>query len=1095
MSMSTPALSVMELADAAGAAREPEAIKPTGAPGAEPLGRRLGATGRGQVTALSDAALTEELRALAREHGVSVETVLTAAWALVMLRFTREREIAFGVAPATGVTLVGLSLDEDTSVSSLLVQVEQRLAERQSGHVELVPDVLVRIDGPLRAAEAPPGARAGAEAVLNLSVVVAGTLRVALDFERARFRRGMPERVARALLVTLGELVRGARFVRDVQAVPSDERELQLVTWNQTERPFPSELLLHEPFEARAKLQPEAVALETSTESFTYAELDAAANRLAHALRERGALPGVKLGIALPRKSSLVVALLAVVKTGAAYVPLDPSYPEERLARVLEDVAPVLVVTDSQLAQRFSACPTFLVDQTDVSALPATPLPRAAAPEDVCYVIYTSGSTGTPKGAVLQHRAVVNTCTWVNRTFAIGPGDRLLFVTSPSFDLSVYDTFGALGAGATVVLAEAQPGTEPEALAALVRAKNITIWDSAPAALEVITPFLGAPPASTTLRLVMLSGDFIPLRLIGTLRTAFPNARLVSLGGATEAAIWSNWFPIEELGADWVSVPYGKPFDNCRYYALDSRLEPVPIGAVGELYIGGACVALGYLNRPELTAEKFLADPFTDLPGSRLYRTGDLVRYFESGELEILGRADRQTKIRGYRIELGEIEAALRAVRGVEDAVCVVREVAGDKTIVAYVVMQPSEAVSESELKRELSGSLPAFMLPSRVVFIAELALSPNGKLDRTSLPPLDVPAEHAVVAPRTATERTMADIWRRLLGLASVGVTDNFFDVGGHSLIAVRLVNELRRAFSLEIPLPTVLEHPTIASLSAHIDALTSGRPALASDAAMPAASSARQYPPLHCIGGTGGNPFGIRRLAAVLGAEQPVFPLSPGGDPTGRAVADLAREVAAEVRRAQPAGPYFLAGFSAGGVLALEAAERLRREGEQVPLVILLDTFHPQLPKWSTLERVRLFAKMCRQAGLAYARARLLARLKFKLELASRRFGWARTPVNPEDPLEAQAALALVLQGYEPSRYEGDVLLLRTEPGTAMTDYRTDAWNGWRGALAGQFRVALLPGRHEDLLRENAPLTAEALRAALASARLGTFASYGTP
>lgn len=1045
------------------------------------------------MQACGERALVDALRAFAERHALALDTVLEGAWALVTRRFTGEQEVVFAVATGSGPWGVGrVALEEAARVTEALAAVGAAADYRAPwpAAVEVVTSLRSSVDraSGTNASAGDPSRDGGS---LRVDIEVGAELTLALEFDRARFRPGMPERVARAMLHTLAEIAaRGdALLVRDLGAVPPEERERQLVAWNQTDRPFPSQLLLHEPFEAQVRLAPNAVALETATESLTYAELDAAANRLAHALRARGAAAGVKVAVCLPRRASLVVALLAVVKAGAAYVPLDPSYPEERLAHVVEDAAPLLVVTEQSLAGRFGAHALFLIDAVDLDGMPATPVPRTATPADICYVIYTSGSTGTPKGAVLQHRAVVNTCHWVNRTFGVGAGDRLLFVTSPSFDLSVYDTFGVLGAGATVVLAEAQPSTAPEALAERLASGSVTIWDSAPAALEVLTPFFADGVVSTTLRLVMLSGDFIPLRLLGRLRTAFPNARLVSLGGATEAAIWSNYYAIEELDPDWVSVPYGKPIQNCRYYALDARLEPVPIGAVGELYIGGTCLAAGYLNRPELTAEKFVPNPFAAGAEERLYRTGDLVRYFESGDLEILGRADRQTKIRGYRIELGEVEAALRALSGVHDAVCAVREVAGDRDLVGYVVLRPGHTLTEADVKHAVGSRLPAFMVPGRIAFIAGLGISPNGKVDRHALPDLaEVAFEaRAWVAPRTETERRVAEIWQRLLAVPRVGADDNFFELGGHSLTAVRLVNELKRGFSLEFPLGKLLEHPTVEALARCLD-LGAVHEAAAAPQATAAVVSERPHatgrPPLHCIGGVGGNPFGIRRLAAELGPDQPVFALTHGGDPTGRSVASIARDVAEDVRRRQPEGPYYLAGFSAGGIITLEAAKLLREQGATVALVVLLDTFNPKLGKWSTAERIWLFAQMCRQVGLTYARGRLLARVRFKLELLRRRSGFLTGPVDPEDPVAVQAALALVLRDYEPGHYDGDVLLLRAEPGSSATvDYRTDEWNGWRH-VAPKLEVATLPCRHEDILRDHAPGTARALEKALARA-----------
>jgi thioesterase domain-containing protein/acyl carrier protein len=336
--------------------------------------------------------------------------------------------------------------------------------------------------------------------------------------------------------------------------------------------------------------------------------------------------------------------------------------------------------------------------------------------------------------------------------------------------------------------------------------------------------------------------------------------------------------------------------------------------------------------------------------------------------------------------------------------------------------------------------------------------------------------------------------IWQRLLAVADVGPSDNFFELGGHSLVAVRLMNELKRAFAIELPLATLLEHPTIETLATRIDVASAQRSAAPARANVTRITPlAAALPPLHCIGGVGGNPFGIRRLAAELGPEQTVFALTQGGDPTGRSLPSLAREVAAEVGRTQASGPYYLAGFSAGGVVALEVARLLRARGETVELLVLLDTYNPKLARWSTSERLWLFAQMCRQAGFGYAGARLLARLRFKLELARRRFGLLPGPVDPDDPVAVQAALALVMSDYEPEPYDGNVLLLRAAPGSAATvDYRTDPFNGWKPVLSDNLYVTTLACRHEDILRDHAPATAAALRHALAVARRGEFARY---
>ncbi len=441
-----------------------------------------------------------------------------------------------------------------------------------------------------------------------------------------------------------------------------------------------------------------------------------------------------------------------------------------------------------------------------VERRPADRLPAAATTESVAYVIHTSGSTGRPKGIAVQHRPVANLIQWLNPAFGVGPEDRVLFVTSLAFDLSVWDVFGVLAAGGSIHVASEEDLRDPEEL--LRALHRVTIWDSAPAALVQLAPLFSAGKASR-LRLVMLSGDWIPVTLPDRVRSAFPGARVVSLGGATEATVWSNWYPIAEVDPRWPSIPYGRPIANARYHVLDAAFEPCPIGAPGDLHIGGDCLCVGYAGQPDLTAAAFLPDPFSAEPGARLYCTGDRARAFPDGNLEFLGRADQQVKIRGFRIELGEIEAALARHPEVREAAVVVRE----DHLVAYVVCR-----NPSDLAAHLRRTLPDYMIPSAFVTLDELPVTPNGKLDRRALPaPRREGSEDAATTP--AEERLLA-IWREVLGIERLGVNDSFFDLGGHSLLATQLMARLRESFGIEVHLRTLFQAPTVAGLAAALSA-----------------------------------------------------------------------------------------------------------------------------------------------------------------------------------------------------------------------------------------------------------------------------------
>ncbi|HYN22193.1 MAG TPA: amino acid adenylation domain-containing protein, partial [Thermoanaerobaculia bacterium] len=493
-----------------------------------------------------------------------------------------------------------------------------------------------------------------------------------------------------------------------------------LAEWNDTAAPFPNAVTLHELFEEQARRSPGAVAVEHEGGSITYAELERRASHLARHLGALNAGPGSLVGIHLARSPEMIVAALGVLKAGAAYVPIESAWPRERVRWILESHGIAHLLTGSReleaLGEVGRAVPHVLcLDGPDEGreAPGEDPMAaRRAGPDSLAYVIFTSGSTGTPKGVMIRHRPAVNLIHWVNTTFGVGPSDRLLFVTALSFDLSVYDVFGILAAGGTIRLASAEELREPQRLVHILTEERITFWDSAPAALQQLAPFFEPPgTGASALRLVLLSGDWIPVTLPDQVRESFSGARVVSLGGATEATIWSNFFPIGEVAPEWQSIPYGRPIANARYHALDDGFEPCPIGVAGDLYIGGrggACLAAGYANAPDLTADRFVPDPFGGEPGGRLYRTGDRARYWPDGNLEFLGRLDNQVKIRGYRIELGEIEAALAVHPAVEGAVVLALPgPAGDRRLVAYLVPGRKRAATARRwLRLEREGRL-----------------------------------------------------------------------------------------------------------------------------------------------------------------------------------------------------------------------------------------------------------------------------------------------------------------------------------------------------------------------------------------------------
>ena len=741
-----------------------------------------------------------------------------------------------------------------------------------------------------------------------------------------------------------------ARTIATLPLLPPTDYRRIVHDWNRTAGEYPAADRLADAFARRAAARPGAIALVAGGKAITYGQLNERANRLAHYLRAHGIKPGDLVAVCLKRTPDMVAAVLAVCKAGAGYVPLDPGYPRERLAFMLEDTQAKLVLSQWALLDRLPPTGDRLVNldqiEAELASRPATDPSPAGSPDDVAYVIYTSGSTGKPKGVVVRHRAAVNTIDWVNQTFGVRPDDRLLFVTSLSFDLSVYDIFGVLGAGGSLRIADEHELKDPAKLADLLRTDHITMWDSAPAALQQLTPFLTDRPKSHSLRLVMLSGDWIPVKLPDFIRGVFPNARVMALGGATEAAIWSNWFPVGTVDPAWPSIPYGKPIRNARYHVLDAHLQPVPVGVPGELHIGGLCLADGYLNRPDLTAERFIDDPFA--PGERLYKTGDLARYFPDGNIEFLGRIDHQVKVRGFRVELGEIEAALAQHPAVRDAVVKsFKDESGSVCLAAYVV--PKAAVESGDLSTHLRAGLPEYMVPSAFVFLDAMPVTANGKVDRAALQPPAAPAATAddgYVPPATDAERALQALFEEALNVRPVSVTARFEDLGGHSLLAAQVVSRIETRLGHKVPLETLFTAPTVRELATVIQRKLE----LGGGVVVPL-NEEGTHPPLFLIAGAGGHVFAFHKFSRLLGADYPVYGMkavgADGSEPPLSRMEAIAARYLDEIVKVRPKGPYVLAGYSVGGLVAFELALQMRRRGLEVAKVIAFDTHAPGYPR----------------------------------------------------------------------------------------------------------------------------------------------------
>ncbi|MCU0549332.1 MAG: amino acid adenylation domain-containing protein [Leptolyngbya sp. Prado105] len=787
--------------------------------------------------------LTEALKSFAQQHNLTPNTLVQAAWAVLLHRYSREASIVFGVTRACRRSLLS---DGDSIVGVMMNTLPVRvnisdettvlpwLQELRSQHLAIRPHENTPLSEVQAWSDLPRGTGLFESIVVfehetfndrlkqgehrrfelieqpSFPLVLIGSLGNALELKLSYNRqRFTPETIQRMLghlqMLLHGMIANPQQKLSQLPLLTAPERQQLLSDWNATIAPYAEQLCIHQLFEAQVAKTPDAIATVFHQTSLTYAELNQQANQIAHYLRSTGVKAGQFVAVFLDRGLEMIPALLGILKAGAAYIPLETSFPNARIEWILESLAVGTVMTQLRHIPTFEAIrlpkleqilcldvnyPVFsevpVSTQAEIQQCSIENLPLHCTSEDTAYVIFTSGSTGTPKGVVVKHKPVINLIEWVNRTFKINPRDRVLFMTSLCFDLSVYDIFGLLAAGGSIQIASSEDVRDPQVLINLLKTEPITFWDSAPPALQQLAslfPSLLDRPSS--LRLVFMSGDWIPVTLPIAVQKTFPGVEVISLGGATEATVWSNYYRIDRVEAHWKSIPYGKPIQNAQYYVLDAQFNPCPIGVTGELYIAGDCLASGYTD-PVKTAERFLPNPFD--PNSTLYRTGDLARFFADGNLEFLGRIDHQVKVRGYRIELGEIEGVLAQHRSIKAAIVIAREdQPGEKRLVAYLVAQ--SGLDANTVRQHLREKLPEYMIPSAIVFLETIPLTQNGKVDRRALPIPEatrVEINDVIELTQNPLERQLMFIWEKVLEIQPISLTDYFFVLVGISLYAV---------------------------------------------------------------------------------------------------------------------------------------------------------------------------------------------------------------------------------------------------------------------------------------------------------------------
>jgi amino acid adenylation domain-containing protein len=1107
----------------------------------------------GRLTAMLDAPLVRALKDLGRGEGATLFMTLLAAFQALLGRIAGTSDIAVAcpvagrndpaledlIGPFINTLPFRTKLEESTSFRTLLsrtrTHVLEALAHSDVPFEKLVEELkLERLAGngpffqvffqlrnfPEREVEFPglsaspfvvdPGLTPF-ELALELWETRAG-LACSLDYSLDLFERQTASRLVDRYRALLKAVVADPdQPIEDVPLFTDLERDQVLRGWNATALDLPFETCLHRLFEDQCARTPEAVAVvlpdvdgggSTLPGELSYAELNRRANRLAHHLRACGARPDVPVAVVAERSLEMVVGLLGVLKSGAAYLPIDPATPVAWRKVIFDDARPLAVVTQPHLAYALAG----LGPDVAVVALagPAEDPPgpesnpdSANAPGDLAYVIYTSGSTGLPKGVMNEHRAVCNMILWMQHAFPIGPADRVVQKTPYTFDLSVWEFFWPLMAGARIVLAQPGGQRDPSYLARLFKQARVSICSFVPSALGPFLDDPGAPSCRKSLRRVFSIGE----PLTTSLRDQFfrrlgPAVELHNLYGPTEAAVEvTHHHCIPDAGPQ--PIPIGRPIANTRVYVLDERGRPRPIGVPGELYLGGVCVARGYLNRPDLTAERFASDPFADEAGqtggmaARIYRTGDRGRWRPDGSIEFMGRLDDQVKVRGVRVEPGEVAAVLARHPGVADAaVIAIEQPSGGALLTAYVVPRGRgiPPLTEAVLRSFVATELPETSIPSKFVTLDAIPLTNAGKVDRGALRALvstPVASPMSARVPSDETEAALVELWREFFPGRSIGVQDDFFALGGRSLVAVRLLARVKERFGYAPPLTALLRAPTIERLAAAIR----DRPRAVAMSPLIALNTEgnveAEAPALVCFPGSGGTLLGpglaLAGLARLMGPAFPFYAVSFGDPPPGLDLAELLPAIAerflVDLRAVLTRGPYHLGGYSRGGLIALEVARRLIADGETVALLALLDVHGPNYPRrrewpeWLSAHAANL-RRLSTIEKLRYGAGKLREKL-------------CQTTPHRSSAVDPSVALMGSQKNYLRSlkHYPGRITLFRAaiQPDGARFSF-DDPTNGWGAIALGGVGVISVPGDHLTMLEPpNLPHLANVLRACL--------------
>ena len=884
------------------------------------------------------------------------------------------------------------------------------------------------------------------------------------------------------------------------QQVVQAELQQLLVKWNDTKAAYPKEQSIPQLFEIQVERTPEKVALVFDGQELSYRELNAQANQLAHHLRTLGIGPEVLVGVCMERSLKMIVGMLGILKAGGAYVPLDPTYPQERLEFMIQDSQIAVLLTQQRLVAQLPQHKAHVVcldtDWPIITQKQATNLSSDITSENLAYVIYTSGSTGKPKGVLGTHRASVNRFNWMWKLYPFVSDEVCCQKTTLSFVDAVWEIFGPLLQGIRLVIIPDLVVKDAALFLHTLAQHNVTRIVLVPSLLRVLLESgnLAIQTQLPALKYWVSSGEALSPELVRRFQQCLPEATLINLYGSSEVAADTTYYEIKP-DEHYTDVPIGKPIANSQAYLLDKDRQIVPIGMTGELYIGGDGLARGYLNRPDLTNERFIPDPFNQTPGARLYKTGDLARYQPDGTLLFMGRTDHQVKIRGMRVELGEIETVLRQHPTVQDVVVVAREITLDeKRLVAYVVLHRGQKATMKDLLQHMRSTLPLYMIPSAFVWLEALPLTPNGKVDRLALPapdPVRQEGEEPFVAPTTALHYQLQQIWEDLLDVRPIGIYDNFFYIGGHSLLAPQLIERIEQMSGRKLSLATLFAKPTIEALA---DTLLTEeeRSTRTPIVAIQAQGSRRPFFYLH--GAWNNGAFYCFQLAQCLGPDQPFYALAPynfEGLKSIPTVEEMATAHIQTMRGIQPEGPYLLGGFCNGGLVAYEMARQLHAQGQQIDLLALIEPASPPPLHALAISFIQRTNRLLRRSKDQQMESFLRIRHLYKYLRRERKVEdlnafpdidpgiFTLTPTFDALRQDDHALIDWIITGYTYKPYAGNITVIwpQEEPFQGVWKRKTTLEHGRE--------LVFVPGTHIGCRTDHILSLAEALRRAIQQAQ----------